>query len=143
MIVFCPTCGTQNAGVAGARATCTACASTFDVPSEARAPTAPAPPAFSGPGVQVFSSPTLPTTPGAGRSANAYAIVSLVAGIVCCIPFVSPGLAIGCGIGALRQLDVNRDAQSGRGLAIAGIVLGAISSLLHLLWLIGILGRRF
>lgn len=142
MIVFCPTCGTQNAGVAGARASCTACASTFDVPSEARAPTAPAepsPPAFSGPAVQVFSSPT----PGAGRSANAYAIVSLVAGIVCCIPFVSPGLAIGCGIGALRQLDVNRDAQSGRGLAIAGIVLGAISSLLHLLWLIGILGRHF
>ena len=43
-------------------------------------------------------------------STNALAVVSLVAGIVCCIPFISPGLAIGCGLAALKQIDASHGA---------------------------------
>ncbi|MBS1153251.1 MAG: hypothetical protein H6Q89_4949 [Myxococcaceae bacterium] len=151
MIVFCPNCGTQNPGLPGARATCTACASTFDVPPDAgsrapptpeRAPVAEPPPKVSWPKLE---SPPQPVVAAgrtrAGRKTNALAIVSLVAGIICCIPFVSPGLAIGCGIGALKQFDATSDAEAGRGLAIAGIILGALTAVFQLLGMIGSISR--
>jgi hypothetical protein len=150
MIVFCPNCGTQNAGLAGARATCTACASIFDVPAEgaAQAPSqaAPpkAPPSFSAPGAQVFSSlpgsEPLQQHRGPAKT-NVVAIISLVSGIVCCMPLLSPGLAIVGGIAAIRQIEASHGAETGRPLAIAGIALGAVTALLQFFWLIGVMTR--
>ena len=59
MIVFCPTCGTQNAGLPGARASCAACASTFDVPNDGarQQPPAPPKPAAEAPPPPSFSAP--------------------------------------------------------------------------------------
>jgi hypothetical protein len=154
MIVFCPNCGTQNAGLPGARASCAACGSTFDVPGDAprprdEPPPPPPPPAdspkaasFSAPGAQMFGPATVPVarTP---QGTNAMAIVSLVFGILCCIPALSPALAIGCGVLGLRQLDANRDAEKGRALAIVGIVLGGLSALFQLMGFLSSLTRRF
>ena len=152
MIVFCPNCGTQNGGLPGARATCVACSSTFDVPAESshKPPTAPVaepprpPPSFSAPGAQVFSPPMgVPqASPGVGRKTNGRAIASFIAGMICCIPLVSPGLAIALGIGAMKDIDASQGAQTGRGLAVAGIILGAITTLLQFFWVIGILTKR-
>lgn len=150
MIVFCPNCGTQNAGVAGARATCTACNSVFDVPGDA-APrrTEPPPLVATPPGERPPVAPPpqpfiqIAPTPKARGGTNTLAILSLVSGLVCCVPFVSPIVAVVCGVSAIRQLDQNRDGQTGRALAISGIVLGAIGGVLHVFWLIGTLARRF
>ena len=151
MIVFCPNCGTQNSGLAGARASCAACGSTFDVPADGaprNEPAAAAPPAppkaasFSAPGAQVFGPAMVPVRTGA-RGTNTMAIISLVAGLVCCIPIASPAVAIGCGVGAIKQLDANRDAEGGRALAIIGIVLGVLSGLFQVLGFLSSLSRRF
>lgn len=155
MIVFCPNCGSQNAGLPGARASCAACGSTFDVPSDApRARNEPPPPvpppadspkaaSFSAPGAQVFGPATVPVAQSRTGTTNTMAVVSLVFGLICCIPFISPGVAIGCGVTALRQLDANHDAEKGRALAIAGIVLGSITALFQLMGFLSSLFRRF
>lgn len=59
---------------------------------------------------------------------NALAIVSLVAGIVCCIPF-SGTAAVVTGIIARNQIAASQGAQKGTELATIGIVLGALSLL--------------
>jgi hypothetical protein len=148
MIVFCPNCGTQNEGLPGARAECSACHSSFEVPADAAAPRqaspAPAPTAappsasFQAPGSQVFA----PIQPGRASGTNPLAIVSLVAGILCCIPLLSPAVAIGCGIGALKQIDASQGGQTGRGLAIAGMILGSITALWHVTALLSSLLRH-
>ena len=142
MIVFCPNCGTQNPGLPGARATCASCGSTFEVPgggagnrpsATAVKPTLQAPPpaGFAGAGL----------TTRAGRTVNPLAITSLVAGILCCFPLVSPLVAIGCGVSASRQIDASPETQSGKGLAVAGVVLGALTALgqlsSFLAWILG------
>ena len=53
-------------------------------------------------------------------------------GIICCIPLVSPTVSIACGIGALKQIDASPSTQGGRGLAIAGLILGALGALIQL-----------
>ncbi len=153
MIVFCPNCGSQNPGIPGARATCASCSSTFDVPADAggRPPPVAAPPvttqpppaSFSAPGAQVFSAGPSSNGFNATRKTNTLAIVSLVAGIVCCIPLVSPGIAIACGIVSLKQIDASPGTQSGRGLAIAGIILGALTALFQFFGMIGSVSRGF
>ncbi len=96
--------------------------------------------------------PTAPTAswdrPAAGggmgmgaAQTNPLAIVSLVAGIICCIPLVSPGVAIGCGIAAIQQIDKSNGQQQGKGLAIAGIILGSLVGFGHLISLLGQLFR--
>ncbi len=149
MTIFCPNCGTQNAGIAGARASCTACGSPFDVPADGAAPAPVAeaprpPPSFQAPGAQVFSpNPTSsPMAPRPGtRGTNTLAIVSVVFGLVCCAPLVSPVVAIGCGIVSIKQIEAT--GEGGRGLAIAGILLGAVTALLQFFWLIGMVTRRY
>ena len=138
--MFCPNCGTQNVGVRGARASCTACASNFDVPKDAGEQPRPVAeevkPAPESPRVSA------PRRVEAGRKTNTLAIVSLVAGLICCIPVVSPAVAIGCGVGALRQLDATQ-AEGGRPLAITGIILGALAGLSQLLGFLSAIGSRF
>lgn len=154
MNVFCPNCGTQNVGLRGARSTCTACASIFEVPfdapkSQGAAPgpaeapkPGPPPPSFSAPGAQIFAGALRPTR-DRPTGTNTYAIISLVAGIVCCVPLVSPIIAIGFGIGALKQLDAAPNAEGGRGLAIAGLLLGGVSALLQLIGFIATTSRHW
>lgn len=59
---------------------------------------------------------------------NPLAIVSLVAGLVCCIPF-SGTAAVVTGIIARNQIAASQGAQKGAELAMVGIVLGALSIL--------------
>jgi hypothetical protein len=73
----------------------------------------------------------LPTT------TNTLAIISLVAGILCCIPVISPLAAIITGALALSQIKASPIPQKGQGLAIAGIVLGSLGLLLNMLSLLG------
>jgi hypothetical protein len=146
MIVFCPNCGTQGSGQPGARATCASCGSSFDIPAEAAHPQSVSPPRVEappkpGPGF----SPPRPDhqapprrTP---RGPHPLAIISLVSGIVCCIPLLSPGLAIGCALAALKQIDDSGGAQGGRALAIAGLILGSLTALMQLSVLISSLAK--
>ncbi len=145
MIVFCPSCGTQTEALAGARATCPACGSPFDIPVDARPSSVPeAPTGFTAPGAQVFSDGPVAARPlSAGQRTNGKAITSLVAGLVCCVPFLSPLIAIGCGVLALREIDAAPGALKGRGLAIGGIALGSVTFVVHAFWLLGTLGSRY
>ncbi|WP_159026498.1 DUF4190 domain-containing protein [Streptomyces vietnamensis] len=107
-------------------------------------PSQPTPPPASGPqpggwpAPGPYTSPGMPYTPygqpgvpGAApygqpprRTTNGLAIGSLVSGIVCCLP----PLGLVLGLVALPQ--IKKKDQNGKGLAIAGIVLSALSSLL-------------
>ncbi|WP_426404162.1 DUF4190 domain-containing protein [Streptomyces sp. R-07] len=107
-------------------------------------PTPPIPPPAGGPqpggwpAPGPYTSPGMPYTPygqpgmpGAvpygqppRRSTNGLAVASLVSGIVCCLP----PLGLILGLVALPQ--IKKKDQGGKGLAIAGIVLSALSSLL-------------
>ncbi len=65
----------------------------------------------------------------AGPTTNGLAIAALVVGIaapLACLP--AGAIALPLGLRALRQIDADR-TQGGRGLAIAGIVLGSVSCL--------------
>ncbi|MFZ5470394.1 MAG: DUF4190 domain-containing protein [Myxococcota bacterium] len=118
MKFFCPNCGQPNeAASPGARVTCSACTAMFDAPA---AP-GPAPaPAWPVPSAPQEGWPQKPQ----GQKTNTLAIVSLVSGVLCCIPFASV-VALVTGILAMKQIDRNSQ-ESGKGLAIAGIVLGAL-----------------
>jgi hypothetical protein len=61
------------------------------------------------------------------QKTNGLAIASLVLGILCCVPFGGV-LAIILGVVALQQISA-QPQTGGKGLAIAGIVLGSISML--------------
>ncbi|MER5310186.1 DUF4190 domain-containing protein [Streptomyces sp. NPDC002773] len=72
-----------------------------------------------------------PGAPGAApyglpprRTTNGFAVASLIAGIVCCLP----PLGLILGLVALPQ--IRKRDQAGKGLAVSGIVLSAVSSLL-------------
>jgi hypothetical protein len=143
MKVFCPNCGTQNDGMPGGRLTCSACTASFEVPRESGAvSTQPAPPppvvfapppptsspfptGYSGPPASGFQSGTAL----AGGQQNPLAIISLVLGILCCLPFASIG-AIITGVIAQNQINASGGQQRGRELALAGMILGSLSLLL-------------
>ena len=74
-----------------------------------------------------------PSAPAARRT-NTYAIVSLVLGLVA-MPLTSiPALIFG--YKAKNQIDASGGAEEGRGLAIAGIVLGWVGVAIGILALI-------
>lgn len=153
MKVFCPNCGTENEGMPGGRLTCRGCTASFEVPRgevapnpEPRSVIAPPPPSIVSPppslGGPPPSSSPFPTGyvgpppagfggTGGGLSSgqtNPLAIVSLVLGIACCIPFASIG-AIVTGVIAQNQINATNGQQRGREMALAGIILGALSLL--------------
>jgi hypothetical protein len=80
-------------------------------------PIAPPPPGGFAP------QPMMP--PGAPRKSNGAAIGSLICGILGCIPFITGILAVVLGIVGIKK---TKDPQvGGKGLAIAGIILGLLS----------------
>ncbi|MFF1510631.1 DUF4190 domain-containing protein [Streptomyces sp. NPDC058326] len=77
-----------------------------------------------------------PGAPGAGpyglprRTTNGLAVSSLVAGIVCCLP------PLGLILGLIALPQIRKKDQAGKGLAVTGIVLSAVSCLLLVLGLV-------
>jgi hypothetical protein len=132
---------------------CTACTAVFEAPADASAapaPPQPPPPSMATPQPQQWGPPP-PANPyqapapynmgapapfqgGGVQTMNTLAIVSLVLGILCCMPF-SIG-AIITGAIAIKQID-NNPMEKGKGLAVAGIVLGSLAIVVNLLWAIG------
>jgi hypothetical protein len=68
------------------------------------------------------------------RRTNGYAIASLVLGIVNML--VGSVLALVFGYKAIREIDESHGTQTGRGLALAGVVLGWIGLVMGVIWLI-------
>ncbi len=152
MKVFCPNCGTDNEGMPGGRLTCKACTATFEVPREGGVSPQPAPLRYPPPPAPVASQPTSsapfpgfvgPAPTGFGSTGgsiasgqpNPLAIISLVLGILCCIPFASTA-AIVTGVIAQNQINASNGQQRGKELALAGIILGSASLVLFVIGLI-------
>jgi hypothetical protein len=97
-------------------------------------PPAGPPPGVSPPPGQTWGAPAYAQP----RRTNGFAIASLVLGCVFCLLF-SGVLAVIFGNIALNQIAQSPDTQTGRGLAIAGIVLGwigiALLGILAFTWL--------
>jgi hypothetical protein len=161
MKVFCPNCGTENDGMSGGRLTCKACTASFEVPREGSStPLQPQTPSPIQPQIPMQPPPRVTTAPapsnspfptgyvgpppmgfgqgGGGLSSgetNTLAIVSMVLGIVCCIPFASIG-AIVTGVIAQNQINATNGRQRGKEFALVGIILGSVSLLLTIVSLI-------
>jgi hypothetical protein len=157
MKVFCPNCGTENEGMPGGRLTCKACTASFEVPREGGV-VAPPPPQVIAPPPPVIQAPPPSSSPfptgyvgpppsGFGQggqgggglasgSTNTLAIVSMVLGILCCIPFASTA-AIVTGVIATNQINASHGAQRGREFALVGIIMGSLGVVL------GIVGMLF
>jgi hypothetical protein len=142
MKAYCPNCGSENEGIAGSRITCRACTANFDAPDAAPGGGAPdaAPPPKARPvraahpmqgsiaGWEKGGQSVVTARPGAADQ-HPLAVVSLVLGILCCIPF-SGVAAIITGVMARNQIAESGGRQGGAELATAGIVLGSISVLM-------------
>lgn len=166
MKVFCPNCGSDNEGMPGGRVTCKACTASFEVPrGETGGPApAPNPPPTSQPWPGVGSTPNPPPPSSGGWVGadqgsepistfsnpspsmpvvnNTLAIVSLVLGILCCIPFGGIG-AIVTGVIARNQIATSGGQQKGSELAMVGIILGALSMALAVIgFVLGLIGQH-
>lgn len=106
---FCPNCGNPT-NAAGAQS------SNAQVP-----PVQPVAPQ----GQPIYAQP-----PVVGQSTNGLAIAALVTSLVCCGPI---GLVLG--LVALSQINASQGRQGGKGLAIAGIAIGAVTTLVGVLLL--------
>jgi prepilin-type processing-associated H-X9-DG protein len=137
--VQCPHCGQsydipteQVPRYAGQTIVCTACQKPFAVPAAAAAAYAgaPPPPPAAMPGAHApYAQPDYATAQGAPQQTNGWAVTSLVSGILgFCLPLVGGLVAIITGVVGLTR---TRDPRvGGKGLAIAGISVGAASILL-------------
>ncbi len=114
-------------------------------PESAPAPTPPpAPgPAWGAPppGYGYAYGPTGPAWgPPGPPSANGLCVASLISGIIGVIPcFINNALAVVAlvlGIVALRRMSSGAASEDGKGMAIAGVVLGAIGTAIGIGWLI-------
>ncbi|WP_166021362.1 DUF4190 domain-containing protein, partial [Streptomyces chilikensis] len=109
--------------------------------SAPQAPAAPAAAPYAAPPAGGFGPPVPPGAQGAGPypygpppgpygapahqpSYNGLAITALVLGIVCCVPL------LGVVFGVIALVQIRRTGQRGKGMAIAGVVLSALTSLL-------------
>jgi hypothetical protein len=150
MKVFCPNCGTENEGMPGGRLTCKACTASFEVPREGGIVSPPPPqviappppraepvqPSFPSQSSSPFPSGYVGPPPSgfgqggglASGNTNPLAIVSMVLGILCCIPFAGIG-AIVTGVIAQNQINASNGAQKGREFALVGMILGGLSIL--------------
>jgi hypothetical protein len=155
--VFCSNCGTPTEGSPGASLTCATCGTAFEVPSDAPAPSSsgfagPAQPqpesAPPPPPPRPFAEPPPPPSSGwaapppqsaqrAKPDTHPLAIVSLVSSLLCCIPVVAPAVALTCGFLAVGAVDRSHGQQTGKGLAVAGIVIAGFVLVIQLLVAIG------
>ncbi|MED5816068.1 DUF4190 domain-containing protein [Mycolicibacterium sp. 050232] len=97
-----------------------------------------------------FPPPVYPGYPGGyamppSATTNSVAIGSLVTSILSLFLFAMCGIGllaglIGIGLGVTALHQINRSGQSGKGLAIAGIVMGAIGTLIGLGWFVYFVG---
>ncbi|MFI6418931.1 DUF4190 domain-containing protein [Streptomyces sp. NPDC050842] len=98
--------------------------------------TSPGGPYATGPYGGPPGMPGVPGVPGVGpygqprRSTNGLAIGSLVSGIVCCLP------PLGLVLGLIALPQIRKKDQAGKGLAVAGIILSAVSCLLLVVGLV-------
>ncbi len=143
MLVYCPTCGQKNESrPEGGRIMCTACTAVFDAPAEVPqgAPVQqqerPAPASLDGIPTGKLAPLSRPGPSAPGTLSKA-AIVSLVAGLVCCVPVASPIVAIVSGVMAFS--DIRDHQKSGMPLAIVGFTLGILGAIFQVLMLIGTL----
>ncbi|WP_051786672.1 MULTISPECIES: DUF4190 domain-containing protein [Streptomyces] len=94
----------------------------------------PAPGPYTSPGMPyAYGQPGMPGAVPYGqprRSTNGLAVGSLVSGIVCCLP------PLGLVLGLIALPQIRKKDQAGKGLAIAGIVLSAVSCLLLVVGLV-------
>lgn len=100
-------------------------------------PTRPGPPerpTYGSPSTYESTEPAAgPVTgppPGVAGSANGFAIASLVLGILGIVgfpPLIPSILALIFGYKGRREIDRSNGAQQGRGLAVAGIILGWVA----------------
>jgi len=114
---FCPNCGNPT-NAAGAQS------------SNAQVP--PVQPVV--PPVQPVVPPVQPMyaqPPVAGQPTNGLAIAALVTSLVCCGPI---GLVLG--LVSLNQINASQGSQGGKGMAIAGIAIGAVTTLIGVLVLL-------
>lgn len=117
----------QAAEYAGQTITCTACRQPFVVPAQIGQPAAPPypqPPPFTQP------QPVQPINYAGmaqGRQTSGIAIASLVCGCFLCIPIL-PGL-LATIFGAIGMKATKDGQVGGRGLAIAGLILGVLNLL--------------
>ncbi len=111
-----------------------------DYPSPPEYPSAPYPPPPGYAYPYPYGAPY--GAPMPARGTNGFAIASLVCGILfLCAGIFGSILAVVFGHIALVQIKRSGDMESGRGLAIAGLVIGYIGlglSLLYILFLIGL-----
>jgi len=156
--IKCPHCGQsyfvqpeQWAQYLGQTINCTRCGREFQVTSVASsAPTMPQIPQRASPATmtpaRVASANVGPTSPfqqqppggypGALVPTSGWAIASLIVGIFgFCVPFICGIFAVIAGFIGLSH--TNQGRAKGRGLAIAGIIVGFISLLLNVLMIIG------
>jgi hypothetical protein len=78
------------------------------------------------------------TTLEAAGSSNGFAVASLVLGIIgmplgACIPFLVPALALTFGIIGFNQISKSNSEGGGRGMAIAGMIMGGIGCLISVI----------
>lgn len=121
MAKFCISCGNE---IPEGNSVCASCGTPVDGAPKAVAP-APAAPSQSG--TTVVVNQTQPAKP-----TNGLAIAGFVISLLCC-GSLSPVSLILSIIGLIKAKDIN---GSGKGLAIAGIILSALGIILLIFWLI-------
>lgn len=132
---YCTKCGTNK----GERTTCPTCGGAAPAPTRPPAtatptpvsyqqPSPPAPPfpQYGGPQSNTYTQNVYVQNPGT----NGMAIASFICSFLCSI------LGIIFGHVALSQ--INKSGEGGRGLAIAGLILGYLGLIFWLLWILAI-----
>jgi hypothetical protein len=113
--MFCSSCGAQTNGASF----CPNCGSPTNA-AGAQSSNSQVPPVQ--PAAQPQTTYGAPATPG--QSTNGLAIAALVTSLVCCGPI---GLVLG--LVSLNQINASQGRQGGKGMAIAGIAIGAVTTL--------------
>jgi len=167
MRVFCNECGAANDGQPGTKVMCTRCTAIFEVPGNftplpathaAPEGTTPADASAEMQGGQPRAPEVPPQVPPATGTANwgapnpnagpvlaipamkteTLAVVSLILGIfgfMCCL--IAPIGALVTGGLAIQKVNANPTTLQGKGLAIAGMIMGGISLAMSFLGIIG------
>jgi hypothetical protein len=95
------------------------------------------------PGSQVmpstgFQPPPPPPFPGAAQKQQGLAVASLVCGIlsVCCVGFLTGIPAIILGVMAMNKEKTDPEHYGGKGMALAGVIMGGFSIVISLIWIV-------